>query len=129
MTEKKHQSRTVAILYGTETGNSQDLAEELGSVAERLHFTTIVSEMNNFQPVGICVSSFFFFFFCLISARLFCNESIHEQCIVLLTIYPHAPGVSCSLYRDNICYFDYGSRRSTSRYEDILEKITSKSTS
>ncbi|PQE06217.1 hypothetical protein CJF30_00005198 [Rutstroemia sp. NJR-2017a BBW] len=38
--------RTVLILYGSETGNSQDLAEELGRVAERLHFMTRVCEMD-----------------------------------------------------------------------------------
>ncbi|PQE03567.1 hypothetical protein CJF31_00010151 [Rutstroemia sp. NJR-2017a BVV2] len=38
--------RTALILYGSETGNSQDLAEELGRVAERLHFMTRVCEMD-----------------------------------------------------------------------------------
>ncbi|PGH20336.1 hypothetical protein AJ80_03604 [Polytolypa hystricis UAMH7299] len=39
-------SRTALILYGSETGNSQDVAEELGRLAERLHFTTHVSELD-----------------------------------------------------------------------------------
>lgn len=51
MPEAKH-PRSAVILYGTETGNAQDVAEELGSMAERLHFTALVSEMNNFQAVG-----------------------------------------------------------------------------
>lgn len=38
--------RSALILYGSETGNSQDAAEELGRVAERLHFVTRVSEMD-----------------------------------------------------------------------------------
>lgn len=38
--------RTALILYGSETGNSEDLAEELGHVAERLFFKTRVSEMD-----------------------------------------------------------------------------------
>ena len=53
MNGEKH-PRTAAILYGTETGNAQDIAEELGAMAERLHFTTVMSEMDNFQPVGRC---------------------------------------------------------------------------
>ncbi|APA08804.1 hypothetical protein SS1G_02596 [Sclerotinia sclerotiorum 1980 UF-70] len=38
--------RSALILYGTETGNSQDVAEELGRVIERLHFMTRVCEMD-----------------------------------------------------------------------------------
>lgn len=43
--------RSMAILYGTETGNSEDIARELGDMAERLHFQTIVDEMNSFNLV------------------------------------------------------------------------------
>lgn len=43
--------RSVLILYGTETGNAQEVAEELGAVTERLHFVTRVSELDNFHPV------------------------------------------------------------------------------
>lgn len=38
--------RSALILYGSETGNSQDVAEELGRVMERLHFMTRVIEMD-----------------------------------------------------------------------------------
>lgn len=44
--------RSVAILYGTETGNSEDIAYDLGDMAERLHFQTTVDEMNSFTLVG-----------------------------------------------------------------------------
>lgn len=44
-------NRSALVLYGTETGNSQEVAEELGVVAERLHFVTQVSELDNFRPV------------------------------------------------------------------------------
>ena len=43
--------RSMVILYGTETGNSEDIAHELGDMAERLHFRTTVDEMNNFSLV------------------------------------------------------------------------------
>lgn len=43
--------RRMAILYGTETGNSEDIAHELGDMAERLHFQTTVDEMNSFNLV------------------------------------------------------------------------------
>ncbi|KAK2766053.1 NAPDH-dependent diflavin reductase [Arachnomyces sp. PD_36] len=40
-------ARTALVLYGTETGNSQDVADELGRLVERLHFMTRVSELNS----------------------------------------------------------------------------------
>ena len=43
--------RTALILYGSETGNSQDVAEGLGRVAERLRFVTRVSEMDAVEIV------------------------------------------------------------------------------
>ncbi|KAL4925380.1 NAPDH-dependent diflavin reductase [Aspergillus undulatus] len=42
--------RSALVLYGSETGNAQDVAEEVGAVAERLHFTTQVSELNHVKP-------------------------------------------------------------------------------
>lgn len=47
------QTRSVLVLYASETGNAQEVAEELGDLTERLHFVTQVSEMNLFKPVGI----------------------------------------------------------------------------
>lgn len=43
--------RSALILYGTETGNSQDVAEELGRITERLHFMTRVCEMDEVDIV------------------------------------------------------------------------------
>ncbi|KAF2497530.1 riboflavin synthase domain-like protein [Lophium mytilinum] len=39
--------RTALVLYGSETGNSQEVAEELGRTAERLRFSTQVCEFNS----------------------------------------------------------------------------------
>ncbi|KAG6029280.1 NAPDH-dependent diflavin reductase [Claviceps citrina] len=39
--------RTVLVAYGSETGNAQDMAEELGNLCERLHFTTSVKELDH----------------------------------------------------------------------------------
>lgn len=44
--------RSVLILYGSETGNAQEVAEELGTVTERLRFVTHVSELNQVKPVS-----------------------------------------------------------------------------
>ena len=42
--------RTALIIYGTETGNAQDIAEELGQLAERLRFSTRVAELDDVEP-------------------------------------------------------------------------------
>ncbi|KAI5917115.1 riboflavin synthase domain-like protein [Camillea tinctor] len=42
-------NRRVLILYGSETGNSQDAAGDLGRLAERLRFQTLVCEMNDVE--------------------------------------------------------------------------------
>ncbi|GES58001.1 NADPH-dependent FMN/FAD containing oxidoreductase [Aspergillus terreus] len=41
------QKRSALVLYGSETGNAQEVAEELGALAERLRFVTHVSEMDH----------------------------------------------------------------------------------
>ncbi|QSS65851.1 electron transfer flavoprotein beta-subunit [Histoplasma capsulatum] len=46
-------ARTAIILYGSETGNSQDVAEELGHLAERLHFLAHVCELNAILPESL----------------------------------------------------------------------------
>lgn len=38
--------RTVLVLYGSETGNAQDMAEELGNLFRRLRFHAAVHELN-----------------------------------------------------------------------------------
>jgi sulfite reductase alpha subunit-like flavoprotein len=44
--------RSALILYGTETGNAQEVAEELGALTERLRFATHVAELNQSKPVS-----------------------------------------------------------------------------
>ena len=41
------QGRTALVLYGTESGAAQDLAEEVGRVTERLRFSTSIAELNS----------------------------------------------------------------------------------
>ena len=38
--------RTALVLYGSETGNAQDMAEELGKLFQRLHFKCRVEELD-----------------------------------------------------------------------------------
>lgn len=43
--------RTALVLYGSETGNAQDVAEEIGRLLERLRFVTKVAELDSVQLV------------------------------------------------------------------------------
>ncbi|KAH8430482.1 NAPDH-dependent diflavin reductase [Aspergillus melleus] len=47
------QKRSALVLYGSETGNAHEVAEELGVLAERLHFVTQVSELNHVKPENL----------------------------------------------------------------------------
>jgi flavodoxin len=48
------EERRALVLYGSETGNAQDVAEEMGRIAERLRFDTEVAEMNAVSLVCSC---------------------------------------------------------------------------
>ncbi|KAL9112863.1 MAG: hypothetical protein Q9227_002940 [Pyrenula ochraceoflavens] len=45
--------RTAQVLYGSETGNSQEIAEELGRMLERLRFSTNVNELDSALPTSL----------------------------------------------------------------------------
>lgn len=49
--------RSILVLYGSETGNSQDIAEELGRMLKRLHFKTVLDEMDAVKLVSFMPSS------------------------------------------------------------------------
>lgn len=40
------QARRALVLYGSETGNAQDVAEEMGRITQRLRFDTEVADLN-----------------------------------------------------------------------------------
>lgn len=45
--------RSALVLYGSETGNAQDMAEELGRVFQRLHFQSTVEELDAIDLVRL----------------------------------------------------------------------------
>lgn len=45
-------NRSMLILYGSETGHSEEIAREIGETAERLWFETAVEEMNEVSLVS-----------------------------------------------------------------------------
>lgn len=46
-------SRSILVLFGSETGNSQEFAEDLDRCAQRLHFQSRVCEMDSVQLVSL----------------------------------------------------------------------------
>jgi flavodoxin len=44
-------ARRALVVYGSETGNAQDVAEELARIAERLRFDTEVAALNTINLV------------------------------------------------------------------------------
>jgi flavodoxin len=46
-------ARSVLILYGSETGNAQDIAEELGRLCQRLHFKSHVDPLDAADLVSL----------------------------------------------------------------------------
>ncbi|KAK4237747.1 hypothetical protein C8A03DRAFT_15743 [Achaetomium macrosporum] len=55
------EGRRMAVLYGSETGNAEEIAVELGKMAERLHFQTSVDEMDHFKLADILRTSLVIF--------------------------------------------------------------------
>ncbi|PON15325.1 hypothetical protein C2W62_24455 [Candidatus Entotheonella serta] len=49
--------RTVLVLYGSETGNAQDMAEELGKLCRRLHFKSRVEELDSVELVRMHIDN------------------------------------------------------------------------
>ncbi|KAL8828326.1 MAG: hypothetical protein Q9170_006655 [Blastenia crenularia] len=45
--------RTAAIVYGSETGNALDYAEEAGRLLERLHFQTVITGLDNIELTSL----------------------------------------------------------------------------
>ncbi|KAK4126550.1 hypothetical protein N657DRAFT_689051 [Parathielavia appendiculata] len=55
------EGRSLAVLYGSETGNAEDIAVELGRIAERFHFQTTVDEMDSFKLADVLRASLVIF--------------------------------------------------------------------
>lgn len=52
------EGRNIIILYGSETGNGEEIAMELAKMTERLHFDTIVDEMDGFKLVRSAICAY-----------------------------------------------------------------------
>jgi flavodoxin len=47
--------RSALVLFGSETGNAQDAAEEVGNICERLRFATHLYELNSIDIVSLAL--------------------------------------------------------------------------
>lgn len=94
--------RSVLILYGSETGNAQEVAEELGVLTERLHFATHVCELNQSKPVRSVFT-------------------LYYHCDVSVTNSVGITGGSFLLHADHLRHLHYRPGRLTGELEDILE--------
>lgn len=87
-------SRSALILYGSETGNAQDVAEELGRLTERLHFLTRVSDLNSVEIVRIILNMYWWW---LSYVRcIVCSFPIHSCPIHHLNNWTRRPTSKCS---------------------------------
>lgn len=50
--------RSLLVLYGTETGHSKEIAEEIVEAAERLRFQTSIEQMNDVSLVSLPCQAF-----------------------------------------------------------------------
>lgn len=46
------EGRSLLVLYGSETGHSQEIAEEIGETAQRLRFKVSIEPMNDVSLVS-----------------------------------------------------------------------------
>ena len=56
-TREVAENRSLLVLYGTETGKSQEMAQEIGRAAEGLRFQTQVEEMNDVPLVSLTTTT------------------------------------------------------------------------
>jgi hypothetical protein len=95
--------RTALILYGSQTGNSQDVAEDLGRLAQRLRFATRVCEMDQVKPV------------CL-PLHLYIQSNNPKYS------FPHAIGHSAKSHFRYLCGWDHWARRVPEKCTGALEE-------
>ena len=67
MMSSELKERTALVLYGSETGNAQDVAEEIGRLTQRLRFDTTVLDLDSIEIVGSPNDSSFRWYRILIS--------------------------------------------------------------
>jgi hypothetical protein len=94
--------RSALVLFGSETGNAQDVAEEIGNICERLRLSTLVCELNSIDIVGpkafssISLDASFIFhlrFVCffIFSRLILCGRG--NYCVTLLLFSSFPPQV------------------------------------
>ncbi|KAK6603967.1 flavodoxin [Botrytis cinerea] len=124
MLNGQRHDRSALILYGTETGNSQDVAEELGRITERLHFLTRVCEMDEVDIQGL--SKYTFVIFALSTtgqgefpknARRFWNSLLRKR--LPPNCLSHVNFTTFGLGDSSYAKFNFASRKLHKRLEQL----------
>ena len=98
------ENRSLLILYGSETGNAEEVASELRDMTERLHFYCEMGEMDSF--------------------KLVCYSSSHTQ-ELQLGLLTHDADLSVrysSFYAGDLCYIYHWPRGYAYKHNKVLEK-------
>lgn len=74
--------RSLLILYGSETGCAQDVAENLGRQARRRHFKTRVIAMDDYDKVKFSVLLINIIVFLNIQLESICRRKISVFCML-----------------------------------------------
>ena len=74
--------RKLVILYGSETGTAQGVAERVYRESKRLHFETHLSTMDDYRQIVVHCNSRYDRFCCIACRNLAETEDFHM-------IYPH----------------------------------------
>jgi hypothetical protein len=110
--QSQRHDRKALILYGSETGNSQDVAEQLGRIAERLHFITRVYEMDAVEIVCFRrLSHSFIVPIILLYLINFCPV------LTLIVTENAAETLAC-----HFCHLNNRSRRVSEECEEVVEE-------
>ena len=54
---KRYMERKLLVLYASQTGTAQDVAERIGRDAKKRHFAVKVFAMDSYDKVWLCVIS------------------------------------------------------------------------
>jgi len=96
-------ARTALILYGSESGTAQNIAEEIGRLTERLHFISRVVELNSIS---------------IVSWNNLITKYVRALSLTLLPL-----GRAFKILCCYILYLDDRSRRFTKERASLLEEV------
>lgn len=83
--DEEEEPREVSILYATETGNAQDVAERLARLCRRLHFEVQLASLDEYEAVSTSLTIFSFDIHLILRAAQDSLFSAHTAIFVVST--------------------------------------------